>query len=242
MCAFDVRIAAPGCTLLDIPVLQAISFSALLSDMVRAYAHLLGVISAPRRPGDLRSMVVNNSWALFKTKDDFPTNSPSNYSDNPNHPFNRAVQTLETAGADILFAAGNCGVDCPDDRCDATANTIRGANGHPAVLCVAGVDTTKARVGYSSIGPGRLAQNKPDVCGYTHFEGSRLYAADEGTSAACPVVAGVVAAVRSKRPYNPTLPATAPAAIRTLITSTARTWAQRVTTLPMALGWRTAAN
>jgi Subtilase family len=222
MCAFDVCIAAPRCTLLDIVVLQnQPTFSALLSDMVRAYAHLLGVMSAPRRPGDLRSMVVTNSWALFKMAADFPPGSPSNYSDNPNHPFNRAVQTLETAGADILFAAGNCGVDCPDGRCDDTNNTIRGANGHPAVLCVAGVDTTNTRVGYSSIGPGRLAQNKPDVCGYTHFAGSGVYAADGGTSAACPVVAGVVAAVRSKRPYNPASPGTAPAAIRSLITSSA---------------------
>ena len=226
MCAFDACIAAQRCTLLDIAVLRPFDgtpsgFGALLSDIVRAYAHLLNVMLAPRRPGDLRSMVVNNSWGLFSMAWDFPPGDPSNYSDNPNHPFNRAVATLERAGADILFAAGNCGADCPDGRCDTTVNTIRGANGHPAVLCVAGVDTTKARVGYSSIGPGRLAQNKPDISGYTHFQGSGVYAADGGTSAACPVVAGVVAAVRSKRPYNPASPATAPAAIRGLMTRTA---------------------
>ncbi len=73
-----------------------------------------------------------------------------------------------------------------------------GANSHPAVICVAGVDVTKGRVGYSSQGPGRLTIKKPDVCGYTHFAGSGVYAADGGTSAACPVVAGVVAAVRSR--------------------------------------------
>jgi hypothetical protein len=90
------------------------------------------------------------------------------------------------------------------------------------VLCVAGVDTTKARVGYSAIGPGRLTRAKPDISGYTHFRGSgALGAVDGGTSAATPVVAGAVAAVRSKRPYDPTNPATHPAAIRNLIASTA---------------------
>jgi len=48
-----------------------------------------------------------------------------------------------------------------------------------------------------------------------------VYAADGGTSAACPVVAGVVAAVRSKRPYDPSNAAASPATIRTLLTSTA---------------------
>jgi subtilisin family serine protease len=42
------------------------------------------------------------------------------------------------------------------------------------------------------------------------------------TSAATPVVAGVLAAVRSKRPLDPADPATSPAAIRELLTSTAR--------------------
>jgi hypothetical protein len=56
--------------------------------------------------------------------------------------------------ARILFAAGNCRADCPDSRCQGvTSNAIYGANGHPQVLCVAGVDTTKQRVGYSTIGP-----------------------------------------------------------------------------------------
>lgn len=221
MCAFDACIAAPRCTLLDIAVLQAGNFAGLLSDIVRAYAHLQGVMAAPRRPGEARSLVVNNSWALFNMAWDFPVGDPRNYSDNPNHPMNRAVTALEALGADILFAAGNCGADCPDGRCDTTTNTIRGANSHPAVLSVAGVDTSRARVGYSSIGPGRLTANKPDISGYTHFRGSGVYAADGGTSAACPVVAGVVAALRSIRAFDAADPATRPAAIRTLMTSTA---------------------
>ena len=227
MVAFDVCIAAPKCTILDIALLHPLQvtpagFGALLSDAVKAYAHLLDIMMKPLRIGQKRSMVVNNSWGMFNPSWDYPVGDPANYSDNPNHPFNIAVASLEVGGADILFAAGNCGADCPDSRCGGvTANTIYGANGHPQVLTIAGVDTTQHRVGYSAIGPGRLTKNKPDVCGYTHFSGSGVYTADGGTSAATPVVTGVVAAVRSKRPHDASDPSTSPAAIRSLITSTA---------------------
>jgi hypothetical protein len=229
MCAFDVCITAPRCTILDIALLHPVTvgpggkvMESLLSDAIRAYRHLLDVMSAPRRPGEHRSLVVNNSWGMFHPSWDFPVGHVGNYSDNPNHPFNRIVAVLERAGADILFAAGNCGADCPDGRCmGVTTQAIYGANSSPYVTCVAGVDTTKARVGYSSIGPGRLEKRKPDICGYTHFSGSGVYTADGGTSAACPVTAGVVAAIRSKRPYNPGDSQTSPAAMRNLLTSTA---------------------
>jgi Subtilase family len=229
MCAFDVCIAAPNCTLLDVALLHPLSappggslMSGLLSDAVRAYRHLLNIQLAPRRPGEGHSMVVTNSWGMFHPSWDLPVGDPGNYSDNPNHPFNRIVGTLERAGADILFAAGNCGADCPDGRCQGvTTMAIYGANSHPQVLSIAGVDTSKMRVGYSAIGPGRLARMKPDLSGYTHFKGSGVYAADGGTSAATPVVAGVVAAVRSIFPYDPVTPGTAPLAVRNMLYKTA---------------------
>lgn len=221
MCAFDAAITAPRATFLDIQLLRSgAAFSGFLSDAVRAYSHLSNVMMAPRRPGESRSMVVNNSWAMFHPSWDFPVGHPGNYSDNPNHPFNRIVGILEQQGADILFAAGNCGSNCADGRCGGvTTNTIYGANGHPSVLTVGGVDISKSRVGYSSQGPGRLSRNKPDLCGYTHFRGSGVYAADGGTSAATPVVAGVVAAVRTKRPFTPGNPSRSPAAVRALMRS-----------------------
>jgi subtilisin family serine protease len=43
-----------------------------------------------------------------------------------------------------------------------------------------------------------LQAQKPDVSGTTHFVGSNVFPSDSGTSAACPVVAGVIAAMRSK--------------------------------------------
>ena len=82
-----------------------------------------------------------------------------------------------------------------------------GASAHPDVLCVAGCDTGGLRVGYSSQGPSiaGMFQNKPDLTAYTHFLGSLalgLGSADSGTSAACPVVAGCVAALRTRLPFG----------------------------------------
>ncbi len=227
MCAFDACIAAPNCTLLDIALLQSTrqggsTMEGFLSDAVLAYRHLLDVMNAPKRPGECRSMVVNNSWGMFHPSWDFPVGHPGNYSDNANHPFNRIVAVLDRAGADILFAAGNCGPDCPDGRCQGvTANAIYGANSHPQVLSVAGVDTRKDRVGYSSVGPGRLTKAKPDIASYTHFKGSGVYAADGGTSAATPVASGVIAALRTRMPYDATRPETSPAAVRNMVVKTA---------------------
>jgi subtilisin family serine protease len=140
---------------------------------------------------------------MFHQSWDFPVGSPQNYSDNPDHPFNIIVASLEAAGADILFAAGNCGTECADLRCQGVTNAgIFGANSHEAVLSVAGVKIDKQRIGYSTKGPGRLVQQKPDVASYTHFAGSGVYDADGGTSAATPVLAGVVAAVRRLYPAS----------------------------------------
>jgi subtilisin family serine protease len=201
MCAYDVGISAPEATLLDHAVLLSKTpggtvMSGLLSDAVRAYSKLLTLLS--NMPAKSRAMVVTNSWGMFSPKWDFPVGHPGNYSDNPAHPFNVIVASLESAGADILFAAGNCGRDCPDGRCAfGSTPPICGANSHPKVISVAGIDVKKQRVGYSSQGPGRLSAQKPDVAAYTHFKGSLVYPEDGGTSAACPVAAGVVAAIRT---------------------------------------------
>lgn len=229
MCAFDVCIAAPRCTLLDVVLLHPVAsggggsiMSGLLSDAVKAYKHLYSYIKTPRRPGENKSLVVTNSWGMFHPSWDYPPGHPLNYSHNINHPFCKMVALLESVGADILFAAGNCGPDCPDSRCQGlVTGGIYGANSHPAVLSVAGADVSQNRVGYSNVGPGDISRRKPDVTGYTHFAGSGVYASDGGTSAATPVVAGVVAAVRSKLPYDSGVSTTFPAAVRGLVTSTA---------------------
>lgn len=81
MCAYDVTIAAPRCTLLDIALLLSNRtggsiMEGLLSDAVLAYRHLLRVQLAPRRPGESRSLVVNNSWGMFRQSWDYPVGHP----------------------------------------------------------------------------------------------------------------------------------------------------------------------
>lgn len=227
MCAYDVCIAAPNCTIVDHALLTTdlqggSVMDGYLSDAVQSYGVLLSHQMQATRPfaGDSapRTLVVNNSWGMFHPSWDFPVGSPQNYSDNPDHPFNIIVASLEAAGADILFAAGNCGTECPDGRCQNVTNAgIFGANSHSAVLSVAGVKIDKQRIGYSTKGPGRLEQQKPDIASYTHFAGSGVYSADGGTSAATPVAAGVVAAIRRLYPAS----VLTPARFRELIRETA---------------------
>jgi hypothetical protein len=152
MCAFDVKIGAPDATLIDIAILHPATLTNLLSDAIKAYRHLADLIKTQNLFGTFKALVVTNSWGVFDPATDMP--APSNYIDNPAHPFNVIVGTLARAGADILFAAGNCGPQCADGRCGtSTGGTIYGANSSADVCCVAGVDIHKQRVGYSSMGP-----------------------------------------------------------------------------------------
>jgi subtilisin family serine protease len=199
MCAYDTRIAAPDTRILDYALLQSsgATWTAFLSDAIAAFADLMNLLE--REPGPL---VVTNSWGMFDRSEDAPIGSPENYSANPDHPFNQITGSLVAAGADVFFAAGNCGATCPDSRCGSSdvgrGRSIHGANSHPSVLTVAAVTVTDRRLGYSSQGPGGLYDRKPDLAGYSHFRGSGVYPADGGTSAACPVAAGVAAALRQK--------------------------------------------
>nr|BFE77973.1 hypothetical protein GCM10020093_005740 [Planobispora longispora] len=145
MCAFDALIGAPKATLLDLPVLLSqrqggSALDGLLSDAVAAFAHLREVLNA--QPEESRALVVSNSWGSFSPRWDFPVGNPGNYSDNAAHPFNVIVASLEDAGADILFAAGNCGRDCPDGRCAFRERPIVGANSHPA-CCRSAASTSR---------------------------------------------------------------------------------------------------
>jgi len=205
MCAFDVGIVAPEATLLDHAVLLTektgeAPIEGLLSDAVLSFSQLRAHLEA--MPAERKALVVNNSWGVYDPAWDFPTSHEGNYSDNPKHPFNLIVGSLAAAGADVLFAAGNCGVECPAERCKFTERPIGGANSHPDVISVAGIDLDNQRVGYSSQGPGRLEKAKPDISSYTHFAGSGVKPADTGTSASTPVLAGVIAAFRSQHPAS----------------------------------------
>lgn len=221
MCAYDALIAAPKAKILDYPIISTLggaqggsSMAGALSDALKAYSDLEAFwsVTFSGTRGQYDSLVVNNSWGLYHPDWDFPEGHPGRYLDNPDHPFNVRVTALARRNVDILFAAGNCGSDCPDGRCGGkVTHTISGANAHPDVLTLAGVTTQGGRVGYSSEGPpmpGMGAAQKPDIAAATHFEGSGVYPFDSGTSASCPVAAGCVAALRTALPQNTMNPAT----------------------------------
>lgn len=75
------------------------------------------------------------------------------------------------------------------------------------MITIAAISTDGRRLGYSSQGIGGLAKRKPDVSAPSHFSGSGVYEADGGTSAACPVAAGLVAALRQHAKVSKLVPA-----------------------------------
>ena len=212
MCALDVQIAAPDAQIHDYPLLRSDgnTWIALLSDAIRVFAEIMTTML--RLPGP---MVVTNSWGMYDTVGDEPLGSPQNYSGNDAHPFNTITAALVAAGADVMFAAGNCGADDPTEGCGQNdigpGRSILGANGHPDVITVGAVTVEDAYLGYSSQGPALLSHEKPDVVSYSHFDAPGSNPSfHSGTSAACPVAAGVVAALRSK----PSASALPPGAIK----------------------------
>jgi Subtilase family len=221
MCAFDALIAAPSATLVDVPVLSADMtgsgsiMSSTLSAALLAFSTLLGSWNSGLGSGDLsqyRGLVCSNSWGIFHPSWDFPPGHAGRYLDNPNHPFMLQLEAMSRGGIDMFFAAGNCGANCPDGRCqNRVVGAVMGASASIDVMSVAGCDINEERVGYSSQGPGiaGLHSMKPDITSYTHFLGSRAFGdlePDSGTSAACPVAAGCMAALRTQ--ISPRSPAT----------------------------------
>jgi hypothetical protein len=216
MCAYNVLAVAPKATLLDYPHLSArapgdhtvgrtVGAAAdAYSKLIYFWIHNILAGSAAK----YRALVVNNSWTIFHPcEEDFPPADPRRYIDNLNHPFHVLVWILSQLGADIVFAAGNGGLPCPAPPfLHLSAGSIRGAAAYAETLTVAGCDVHDFRVGYSSQGPAVFmapgpTPDKPDVTAYTHYLGSQVFGereADGGTSTACPIAAGCIAAIRTK--------------------------------------------
>jgi subtilisin family serine protease len=168
--------------------------------------------------------VIVNAWATFDLRSDHDF-LPLRYRDNPAHPFHGAVAGLVNDHCDVIFAAGNCGQFCPDDRCGpgdiGHGNSISGANGYKEVLSVGAVRADGLALGYSSQGLGRIAwpgadsAEKPDISTPSQYcletDPGRI---SSGTSAACGIAAGVVAALRTKNIGTGASPANLIAALR----------------------------
>jgi hypothetical protein len=193
MCAYDATLAAPQATLVDIRVADPIA--ARLSDAEDAFNALYGKLTADDTiKNRYAGLVISNSWGLWAKDDNLPAGSVHRYFDNPNHPFTLMVKKLIGERVDVVFSAGDSGCELTPSP----TGTIWGANSLDEVTSVAAIDVGKARISYSSRGPGALAPKKPDVSGYAEFIGSDNGDRDTGTSAAAAVTAGVVAAIRSQ--------------------------------------------
>jgi subtilisin family serine protease len=186
MCATDVLGMAPQAQLFDLRIAGAGGSPGTISRALQAFQW-----SINRHRVEGKPQVLTNSWGIFRESWD-----PS-YARNPNHPFTRKVIEAINEGILVLFAAGNCGDTCPDGRCGSDigpGRSIWGANGHPRVMTVGAVNKNEQFIGYSSRGPAALDENKPDFCSISHFTG--YFTSDSGTSAATPVLAGVVALLK----------------------------------------------
>ena len=212
MCATDVLGMAPQARLYDI----RIASGTLAGTISTALAGYQWAIDRHRLDGTPH--VLTNSWGIYQEAWD------NVYAHDPNHPFTRKVVEALDEGILVAFAAGNCGSNCPDSRCgddNGPGRGIWGANSHPRVMTVGAVNRDGELVGYSSQGPGALDANKPDFCSVTHFAGyfpnlNPSRATDSGTSAATPVLAGVVALLKQA------LPSATQARIKAAIRATCR--------------------
>ena len=227
-----VLAVAPQARIIDLALLPSTILTlngatGFLSWAVAAYWMLVATIPWLRQnvPAYSGPWVLNNSWAVYNLSTDFPPSSPLNYGSNPNHPLNLAVAAAPLADIDVVFAAGNCGQFCPDPRCGAgqigPARSIYGVAAIKDVLTVAAVRGDETWLGYSSQGPADpvFGSTKPDLCAPSQFaavdDWNRSFT---GTSSACALTAGAVAARRSL--VSPGVQS--PAALRVHAVGTAR--------------------
>jgi subtilisin family serine protease len=190
MCSTDVLGMAPDAQLYDLRVAGDGGSPGTISRALQGFNWAIGQHRLNGTPH-----VLTNSWGIFEESWD------ETYARNPNHPFTRKVVEAIGEGILVLFAAGNCGDTCPDGRCGADigrGRSIWGANGHPLVMTVGAANRLEQFIGYSSRGPAALDPNKPDFCSISHFTG--YFDSDSGTSAATPILAGVVALLKQAHP------------------------------------------
>ncbi|GGJ41068.1 S8 family serine peptidase [Neoroseomonas lacus] len=146
-------------------------------------------------------------WGIYDRRLEVPADS---YTGDPNHILNLLFRVLDN-DRDQVFAAGNGGQFAPHPRCGpgdiGPGQSILGGNSSPHILTIGAARADGIWIGYSSQGPGQpgfatapgSVVEKPDLCAPSHFcEPTDAAWISSGTSAACGVAAGAVAALRSQ--------------------------------------------
>ena len=199
MCAADVLVAAPAAMIYDYPFLG-------IPNSGGAIGMFQSLLEQRRMDGTPH--LTSNSYAFFGKPSQ--TAFPNHEIYDIDHPLHRKVREVVGSGAPVFFAAGNCGAPCPDGRCQQSIigeGSIVASAALEEVITVSAVNSRHERIGYSGQGPGGFHREKPDISAYSHFFGN--YGPDRpaggtgfdsGTSAACPVAAGVGALLLSAIP------------------------------------------
>lgn len=219
MIARTILDLAPDAVLYDVPLIPPRITSGFFSGVSTAdavYRRLLLEILLRRLFSRWSGpWVFVNAWAIFDravepTLGDYTENK--NTSPPYGHPLISVVKkAIGLFDFDVIFAAGNCGEFCASRRCGGVdrgpGHSIWGANALSEVITAGAVLTNEMWAGYSSQGPGPsingLAHDKPDLCAPSNFrEINNAAVANSGTSTACAVTAGIVAALRSKTSWH----------------------------------------
>jgi len=225
MIAHNILKVAPEATLFDLPLapLRISNIQHFLSLAMAAYDKVLTDITVWKNNGKFPGpWILVNPWGIFDRKSEIPL---GHYTTCPTSPFNLKVGEAVARGIDVVFAAGNCGQFCPDNRCgekdQGPGRSIWGANSLASVLTVGAVRADSMWLGYSAQGPGQplLGPDKPDLCAASQFcEDDDAFSINTGTSAACGLTGGIVAALRS-RWNSATVP---PGILKDILNQTAR--------------------
>lgn len=196
---------APNARIWDVPLIprRIDNVNAYLVDA--AFAYFLILLWLGLVDDGSEDWIVVNAWAIFDRGSEVPL---GHYTTDPTHPVNWLVRAL-AARADVVFGAGNSGQFCPDRRSGAydrgPGQSIWGANALEEVYCIGATRSDGYWVGTASQGPGPAAlsaaggvNEKPDVCAPSWFtEPSDPTLNNSGTSAACALATGILAALRS---------------------------------------------
>jgi hypothetical protein len=207
----NIQDTAPNANIWDLPLIppRIWDVDVFINDAQAMLDYVLHDITHHLSPKPRWSgpWVLVNPWAIFDRRSERP---PGDYTNRLTHPFNVTIAQAVSEDRDVIFCAGNCGQFCPDGRCGpwdiGPGQDVLGANSHPRVISVGAVRTDAMWLGYSSQGPGQpnMARLKPDFCAPSNFsETGDAYTSNTGTSAACGVTAGVVAALRSRAGWEP---------------------------------------